>query len=203
MVPLQRPRPALGRPTRKTHPGSTHHHHNGVISQRPPVSAQAPPIRKFELPPGMVWKVHLKCLNIAFIASPLSSSLPLPPSLFLPLSSSLPLPLFLDTLTTLRSKIEEQKKAVQATGAKMSALKSQQPSLATGFYPLPEGTVNMQHCFMHTDRNLISAHTISFFSLRFLYFLLLSASSSSSSRSTSQPLSVHIDSTAQKPRSNW
>ena len=56
---------------------------------------------------------------------------------------------------------------------------------------------------MHTDRNLISAHTISFFSLRFLYFLLLSASPPSSSRSSPQPLSLHLDSTAQKPRSNW
>ena len=50
---LQCPHPALGRPTRKTHSASTHHHHNSVTFQCPPVSAQAPPIRKFELPPGM------------------------------------------------------------------------------------------------------------------------------------------------------
>ena len=49
-----------------------------------------------------------------------------------------------------------------------------------------------------------SLHTPSLlFSLRFLYFLLLSASPPSSSRSPSQPLSLHIDSKAQKPRPNW
>lgn len=50
---LQPPRPALGRPTRKTNFAATRHPRHGIASQHPPVSDQAPPFKMFELPPGM------------------------------------------------------------------------------------------------------------------------------------------------------
>ena len=46
----------------------------------------------------------------------------------------------IDTLSALREKIEQQKKAVQATAAQVDALTQKQPDTNTSkFYPLPEG----------------------------------------------------------------
>jgi len=139
-------------------------------------------------PPGSVCVFKYKIVFVAFcvIVSPLS---PPPPT---PTPSQ-------ETLTTLRSKIEQQKQAVEATAAKMSAMKPQASSATTRFYPLPEGTQRFpvavvvqdllpQSCGLPTAllHILMCTHHFSF-SFKDCKFLLLSNSTPSPACPSSSP----------------